>query len=227
MKPEYAIRGSSGWTLNISSSATTADTAEQSAAVTAAADWRFINISISFCFLRLFLPEFRAFGGSVVPAECTGIHAVTGGETTIALGNGKRLKVKIPAGVSTDSTLRLKGQGATGAGGRAGDALIKIKVQESPTFKREGDNVSVTVPITLKEAVLGGKIPVPTPSGVVMMTIPAYSGSNKTLRLKGKGVKGKGDLLVSLQVVLPEKPDTALTEFMKGWNEPYQNLKRG
>lgn len=153
--------------------------------------------------------------------------SVTGGETTIALGNGKRLKVKIPAGVSTDSTLRLKGQGATGAGGRAGDALIKIKVQDSPTFKREGDNVSVTVPITLKEAVLGGKIPVPTPSGVVMMTIPAYSGSNKTLRLKGKGVKGKGDLLVSLQVVLPEKPDTALTEFMKGWNEPYQNLKRG
>ena len=153
--------------------------------------------------------------------------SVTGGETTIALGNGKRLKVKIPAGVSTDSTLRLKGQGSVGANGRAGDALIKIKVQDSPVFTREGDNVSVTVPITLKEAVLGGKIPVPTPSGVVMMTIPAYSGGNKTLRLKGKGVKGKGDLLVSLQVVLPEKPDTALTEFMQSWNEPYQNLKRG
>lgn len=153
--------------------------------------------------------------------------SITGGETTVALGNGKRLKVKIPAGVTTDSVLRLKGQGKPGMNGRSGDALIKIKVQDSPTFTRDGDNVNVTVPITLKEAVLGAKIPVPTPSGVVMMTIPAYSSGNKTLRLKGKGVKGKGDLFVSLQIILPEKQNAALTDFMKTWDEPYQNLKRG
>ena len=153
--------------------------------------------------------------------------SVTGGETTIALGNGKRLKVKIPAGVSTDSTLRLKGQGTSGINGQTGDALIKIKVENSPIFTRDGYHVNVTVPITLKEAVLGAKIPVPTPSGVVMMTIPAYTDSSKTLRLKGKGVKGKGDLLVTLQIVLPDKPDTALTSFMQSWHEPYQDLKRG
>lgn len=153
--------------------------------------------------------------------------SITGGETTVALGNGKRLKVKIPAGVSSDSTLRLKGQGTPGINGRSGDALIKVKVQDSPQFTREGDNVSVTVPITLKEAVLGAKIPVPTPSGVVMMTIPAYSGSGKILRLKGKGVKDKGDLLVSLQIVLPDKPNAELTDFISKWREPYQNLNRG
>ncbi len=152
--------------------------------------------------------------------------SITGGETTIALGNGKRLKVKIPAGVTTDSTLRLKGQGSTGYNGKAGDALIKIRVQNSPLFTRDGDNVIVHVPISLKEAVLGAKIPVPTPSGAVMMTIPPYSGGDKTLRLKGKGVKDKGDLLVSLQITLPNKPDEKLTDFVSNWNEPTTHLKR-
>ncbi len=153
--------------------------------------------------------------------------SVTGGETTIALGNGKRLKVKIPAGVESNSTLRLKGQGSAGYNGKNGDALIKVRVQNSPLFTRDGDNINVSVPVTLKEAVLGAKIPVPTPSGVVMMTIPPYSGGGKTMRLKGKGVKGKGDLLVSLQITLPDKPNDALTDFVKQWDEPYQNLKRG
>ncbi len=152
--------------------------------------------------------------------------SITGGETTVALGNGKRLKVKIPAGVASDSTLRLKGQGTSGYNGKTGDALIKVKVQNSTLFTREGNNVIVTVPITLKEAVLGAKIPVPTPSGTVMMTIPPYSGSGKTLRLKGKGVKDKGDLLVSLQITLPDKPNNELTEFIQNWNEPAINLQR-
>ncbi len=152
--------------------------------------------------------------------------SITGGETTIALGNGKRLKVKIPAGVTTDSTLRLKGQGSTGFDGKPGDALIKVKVQNSPVFTREDNNVIVRVPISLKEAILGAKIPVPTPGGTVMMTIPPYSGSDKTLRLKGKGVKDKGDLLVSLQITLPNKPNNELTDFIKKWDEPTQNLQR-
>ena len=151
--------------------------------------------------------------------------SVTGGETTVSLDNGKRLKVKIPAGVTNESVLRLKGQGKSGFG-RTGDALIKIIVQKSALYTREGNHILVTVPISLKEAILGAKITVPTPFGAVRMNIPPYSGSGKVLRLKGKGIKDKGDLLVTLTVTLPDKPDTALTDFMKSWEEPYQNLRQ-
>lgn len=144
--------------------------------------------------------------------------SITGGETTVSLANGKTLKVKIPAGVQTDSTLRLKGQGDPGmSGGPAGDALITIKVNKSSIFTREEDNVLVTVPISLKEAVLGAKVTVPTPSGSVALTIPSGSNSGKTLRLKGKGVAGKGDLLARLSIVLPDRADAQLEEFLKSW----------
>ncbi len=147
--------------------------------------------------------------------------SITGGETTVKLGNGRRLKVKIPAGITDDTVLRLKGQGEAGAR-QAGDALIKIKVQASPLFSREGDNVILTVPLTLKEAVLGKSITLPTPSGKVSLKIPPYSGSDKILRLKGKGVTGKGDFLVKISVVLPEK-DKNLTDFIETWKDPQKN----
>lgn len=132
--------------------------------------------------------------------------SVTGGETTVEISGGKRLKIKIPAGVQEGATLRLKGQGQGG-----GDALIKIGVKKSPLFTREENNVVLTLPLTLKEAILGTKLTIPTPSGEVSIKIPPASGSDKTLRLKGKGVTGKGDLLVKLSVVLPEK-SSALSE---------------
>lgn len=131
---------------------------------------------------------------------------ITGGETTVEISGGKRLKIKIPAGVSDGATLRLKGQGQNG-----GDALIKIGVKKSTLFTREENNVILTLPLTLKEAILGTKLTIPTPSGKVAIKIPPASGSDKTLRLKGKGVTGKGDLLVKLSVVLPEK-STILSE---------------
>ena len=146
--------------------------------------------------------------------------SVTGGETTVGLGNGKRIKIKVPAGVSDDSTLRLKGQGEAG-----GDALVKIKVQDSALYKREGNNVSMTVPVTLKEAVLGAKITIPTPSGEVAMKIPPFSSSGKIFRLKGKGVSGKGDFLVHLSIVLPEK-DKALSDFVSEWRDTTSNPRR-
>jgi DnaJ-class molecular chaperone len=147
--------------------------------------------------------------------------SVTGGETTVGLSNGKRIKIKIPAGVTNDSTLRLKGQGEHG-----GDALIKIKVQESPLFKREGNNITLTVPITLKEAVLGTKITIPTPSGDVVMKVPPFSSSDKMMRLKGKGVSGKGDFLVKLSVVLPDRPNADLTTFIEKWHDPTPNPRK-
>lgn len=152
--------------------------------------------------------------------------SVTGGETTVALSNGKRLKVKIPAGVTDESILRLKGQGESNHNGQSGDALIKILIQKSPLYTRKGNDLLLTLPISLKEAVLGAKITVPTPFGSVRMSVPPYSGSGKTLRLKDKGIKGKGDLFVTLNIVLPEKPNEELTSFMEKWQEPFQNLRQ-
>jgi len=144
--------------------------------------------------------------------------AVTGGETTVSLTNGKRIKIKIPAGVDNESTLRLRGQGQSG-----GDALVKIKVAPSSLYTREGNNVKMVVPLTLKEAVLGAKITIPTPSGKVAIKIPPNSSSGKTLRLKGKGVTGKGDFLVQLSIILPEKGDQRLTDFVTDWNDRTPN----
>ena len=148
--------------------------------------------------------------------------AITGGETTVRLANGKQVKVKVPSGVVDDAVLRLRGMGEMG-----GDALIKIKVGSSSLYTRQGDNLEMVVPITLKEAVLGTKIEIPTPSGEVMMKIPPMSSGDKTLRLKGKGVAGRGDLFLKLAIILPES-DSELTRFVKNWNDtthPKRNYK--
>lgn len=152
--------------------------------------------------------------------------SVTGGETTVTLAGGKRIKIKVPAGVTDEATLRLKGQGQAGYGGKAGDALIKIKVEPSHLYTREGDNVLLTVPITLKEAILGTKITIPTPTGEVAMKVPPHTSSGKTLRLKGKGVTGKGDLLVKLTIVLPETPNRELSDFIASWKDPTPNPRK-
>ena len=146
--------------------------------------------------------------------------SITGGETTVGLANGKRIKIKVPAGVTEDSTLRLRGQGD-----RGGDALVKIKVQPSTLYTRDGNNIKMTVPVTLKEAVLGANITIPTPSGSVAVKVPAGSSSGNVLRLRGQGVAGKGDLMAQLSVVLPAK-DKALTDFVASWSDPTPNPRR-
>lgn len=151
--------------------------------------------------------------------------SITGGETTVTLQKGKQVKIKVPAGVTDDAVLRLKGQGALGYNNKNGDALIKIKVQNSSIYTREGDNVFLTLPISLKEAVLGAKLSVSTPYGPVMLKIPPYSSGDKLMRLKGKGVKDKGDLMVKLSIVLPEKENEELTMFMENWQEPVQKIR--
>lgn len=144
--------------------------------------------------------------------------AVAGGETSVRLANGKQVKVKVPAGVVDDSVLRLKGMGEMG-----GDALIKIKVEESALYKRIGDDLEMTLPLTLKEAVLGTKVVLPTPSGSVAMKIPPYTSGNEVLRLKGKGVAGRGALRVKISIVLPPKESRDLTEFISSWKDPTGN----
>lgn len=151
--------------------------------------------------------------------------SITGGETTVALANGKKLKIKVPAGVTDDATLRLKGQGEAGIGKKNGDALIKIKVQKSNLYERQGDNILLTLPISLKEAVLGAKVATPTPYGDVMLKIPPYPNTSNMMRVKGRGVKDKGDLFVKLNILLPEKENRDLTNFIQNWDEPSQKIR--
>lgn len=150
------------------------------------------------------------------------LDAALGKEKEISLPNGKVLNVKIPAGTADKTVLRLKGQGAPGtAGGANGDALIHISVQPHPYFTRSDNDILLDVPISLKEAVLGGKVTIPTLESKVALTVPPNSNSGSVLRLRGKGIKsaGKtGDLLVKLYIVLPERPDGELSRFMQEWN---------
>ena len=151
------------------------------------------------------------------------LDAVNGTKTRITLPDGGTLDVTIPPGVTDGQVLRLKGKGAPGFGeGEPGDALIEIGVRPHPVFKREGDDIVVEVPITFDEAVLGGKVDVPTISGLVSVTVPPGSNTGQTLRLKGRGVKSRGaagDQLVRLSVVLPERIDEDLKSFAEKWRQ--------
>jgi DnaJ-class molecular chaperone len=150
-------------------------------------------------------------------------EAARGIRRRVTLYDGKSIDVTIPPGTEDGQTLRLKGQGMPGlSGAAAGDAFILVQVDDDPRFRREGQDVHVTVPVTLDEAILGGKIQVPTIDGTVSVTVPAGSNTGSRLRLKGKGVSGKrggvqGDQIVHLEVVLPDKPDPELRKFIQEW----------
>ena len=144
----------------------------------------------------------------------------------ITLSDGKSIDLKLPAGVESGTQMRLAGRGEPGAGG-AGDAIVTIEVGNHPFFRRDGDNIRLDLPISLDEAVRGGKLRVPTVEGAVMLTVAPSSSSGKTLRLKEKGFSGKtgarGDQLVTLQIEVPsDDPDLATR--LEGWSDP-RNLR--
>ena len=150
------------------------------------------------------------------------VESITGANKRLTLPDGGTLDVTIPPGLVDGQTLRLRGKGAPGAGtGGPGDALIEIEVLPDRRFTREGDDISLEVPISLSEAVLGGRIRVPTPTGDVTMTAPKGSNTGTTMRLKGKGAPrrggGYGDQFVKLKVVLPKTPDPELEAFVANW----------
>ena len=153
------------------------------------------------------------------------LDAVNGTKTRITLPDGGTLDVAIPAGVTDGQVLRLRGKGNPGLGeGESGDALIEIGVKPHPAYKREGDDILVEVPISFDEAVLGGKVEVPTIGGRVAVTVPPGANTGQTLRLKGRGVKrkgGAGDQLVKLSVVLPDSIDDDLKSFAERWRESH------
>ena len=153
--------------------------------------------------------------------------AIAGATRRIQFSDGRMLDVAIPKGASEGQVIRLKGQGAPGRGGQAGDALIELKIAPHPVFKRDGADLTMDLPVSVPDAVLGGKIQVPTPEGAVMMTIPKGSNSGKILRLKGRGAYAggkRGDLLAKLAVTLPETPDDELIRFATEWRDkrPYK-----
>ncbi len=141
------------------------------------------------------------------------LDAVRGGEKSIVL-DGKQLNVKIPQGTVDGQILRLKGKGAPGFGGGAnGDALISIKVKSHPYFKNVGNDIMLDLPISIKEAILGAKVVVPTINGKVNVSIPPYSSSGEKLRLKGKGIKTKnaiGDEIINLIIKAPKEKNKEL-----------------
>ena len=148
------------------------------------------------------------------------LDAVNGTKKRITLPDGKSLDVSIPSGTENGQTLRLKGQGSADTKGRTGDALIEISVRPHRLFARKGLDIEVDLPISIDEAVLGGKVKVPTIHGPVTATVPKGSNTGSKLRLKGKGVKSQGkvgDQYVRLSVMVPEEPDQELEEFLKVW----------
>jgi len=150
------------------------------------------------------------------------LDAINGGKQSLVLPDGSALDVSIPPGTRDGQVLRLKGKGRSGAGdGPPGDALIEISVLPHPYLTRKADDIYLDLPISLKEAVLGAKIKVPTASGMVTATVPKWSNSGRVLRLKGRGVPradgSKGDQYVTLKLVLPQKPDSELEKFVTQW----------
>lgn len=152
------------------------------------------------------------------------LSAVNGAKPQLSLPDGSEITVTIPPGTRDGQTLRLKGKGRPGYnGGEPGDALIEIEVRPHSQFTRKDDDIHLDLPISLAEAVLGGKVKAPTTSGAVMLTVPKGANTGTVLRLKGKGVAkaggGHGDQYVTLKVMLPEKPDPELEEFIARWSK--------
>jgi DnaJ-class molecular chaperone len=138
----------------------------------------------------------------------------------ITLADGKTIDLKLPQGLEDGTKIRLGGKGEEGPGGR-GDAIVTIEIEPHRFYKREGNNIRLDLPVTLKEAVLGAKVRVPTPEGPVMLTIPKGTTSGKVLRLKGRGFTEKdgkrGDQLVNVEIDVPAT-DPELQKFAETWN---------
>ncbi|MFC0582992.1 DnaJ C-terminal domain-containing protein [Micrococcoides hystricis] len=140
--------------------------------------------------------------------------------------SGETIDVRIPAGIRDGQKVRVAGKGEPGQAG-PGDLLVTVNVREHKLFKRDGDNIRITVPVSFDEAALGAQIQVPTlDGGTVTMKVPAGSNSGRTLRLKGRGVSTKkrtGDLLVSLEIKVPQNLNDAAKAAVEAFKEATEN----
>ena len=190
----------------------------------------------------IFADFLRSSGGSQARGQMRGadaryslqvrfLDAARGAKLPITLPDGGTLTVTLPAGCEDGQTLRLRGKGGPGYGDApAGDAMVTISVAPHPVFSRIGDDIFITLPITLDEAVLGGKVSAPTIGGAVSVTIPKGASSGQTLRLRGRGVAragaAKGDQLIDLRIVAPPVIDTELADFMQNWRKSHSHDPR-
>jgi DnaJ-class molecular chaperone len=145
-------------------------------------------------------------------------EAATAPKVTAQFPDGRKLSVKLPAYVEDGQTIRLKGQGEPGPGG-AGDALVKIRLRSHPLYRVEGRDLHVDLPVSLKDAVLGAKLAVDTPTGRLAVNVPAWSSSDKVLRIKGRGLPektgGHGNLYAHVRVMLPAEHDAELESLLR------------
>ncbi|MGI9417554.1 MAG: DnaJ C-terminal domain-containing protein [Geminicoccaceae bacterium] len=166
------------------------------------------------------------------------LEAAKGAKKRVGIGDGQTLDIVIPPGIQEGQTLRLRGKGRPGVrGGPAGDAMVEIRIDPHPLFERRDRDIHLDLPISLGEAVLGGKIDVPTIDGPVTMTVPKGSNTGTTLRLKGRGIAGpkgggRGNQYVRLSVTLPPASDEDLEAFLERWSadhpyDPRKNLPEG
>ncbi len=165
------------------------------------------------------------------------LDAARGAELRLTLGDSNDISVKIPPGAQDGQTLRLRGKGGPGKGGPGhgggppGDALITLSVGRHPVFRREGDDILLILPITIDEAILGGKVPAPTITGPVTLTIPPGVSSGRIMRLRGRGItragqKTNGDQLVELKIVSPPMIDDSLRDFISEWKKTHSHDPR-
>lgn len=151
--------------------------------------------------------------------------ALRGAEVSLEIPDQGTVRVRIPPGADTGSTIRVPGKGSPGAGGApAGDLVIETEVRPHPHLRREGLDLHLTLPVTLEEAYNGASIDVPTFEGAIVLKIPPRSQNHAKLRLRGKGVARKetrGDLIVELDVRMPDKPDDALAEALRASRAAY------
>ena len=140
------------------------------------------------------------------------MEAVRGAKKRVTMPDGKTLDITIPEGIEEGQQLRLKNQ--------SGDVHIEVHIRPHPYFTRKDKDITIEVPITLQESVLGGKIQVPTPHGLVEMTVPKAARPDTMLRLKGKGIKG-GDQYVKLKLTMPKEIDEELEASIRKWSETH------
>ena len=182
----------------------------------------------------------RGFGGPSAPLpgedhlyqmEVDFKDAALGAEREIILSNGKKLQVKIPAGIESGTKLRFKGQGGESPNnGPNGNAFVKITVKPLKGFERHGKNIETELPISFQEALLGAEIKVPTLEGQVLLNINPGVSTGTRLRVRGKGIgpeKSRGDLIVVLKTVMPAKVDPELQSLVKEWGDKFHYDPRG
>jgi curved DNA-binding protein len=188
--------------------------------------------------------DYTNFGGFQAPLkgrditarlELDFVRAIEGGQMELTLGDGRQLKVRVPAGVGDGERLRLKGKGSPApqtqyGQGQPGDLFLEISVRPHEKVRREGLDLIVEVAITVPEAILGAQITVPTPRGEYKVTVPEGVHSGARLRLKGKGVhrgNKEGDFFVVLQIVTPDRIDDEVREKAKALEDAYEADPRG